>query len=355
MSSVESPIRPLALCLQPACVKHRWIRTSNASHIYERPERIRAVLLGAAAAVSRLEAEVTSEEQAEGGGGADHNEKQEEEDRRKREETPDVSDMLGNLNLSGSTPQRPVKAGTEIEPTTVSPYIYIPPPESTQPASDTSQPRLLQTHPALQVVHSSLADHNHTLLDLALASQDRSQSTISSSALFPQSPYLKQLSTWVLEAPEKIKKGECEIPSRYHPVPFISAGQGKDGTMRSEADLGIELNQNDLYLAPGSVEAIEGCVSAQFLLLPGPVDAENLDRSRHLEFNLLTRDYRLRRSVKRWTSFAPRKLRPTHLPTPSLQSLLGRAPARALMQVHSVSSDRRDIIVLRMFLPGESG
>jgi histone deacetylase HOS3 len=299
MSSVESPIRPLALCLQPACVKHRWIRTSNASHIYERPERIRAVLLGAAAAISRLEAERISEEQPEDGNGADRTEQQDEEDRRKREETPDVSDMLGNLNLSGSTPQRPIKAGTEIAPTTVSPYIYISPPESTQPASDPSQPRLLQTHPALQVVHSSLADHNHTLLDLALASQDRTQSTTSSSALFPQSPYLKQLSTWALEAPEKIKKGECEIPSRYYPVPSMPTGQGEVGKMGLEADLGIELNQNDLYLAPGSVEAIEGCVSSQFLLLSGPVGAEILDSSRHLEFDLIMREYRSRRSVKR--------------------------------------------------------
>lgn len=299
MSSVDSPIRPLALCLQPACVKHRWIRTSNASHIYERPERIRAVLLGAAAAVSHLEAGRISEGQAEGRGGLDYNEQQDEEDRRKREETPDVSDMLGNLNLSGSTPQRPIKAGTEAAPTTASPYLYIPPPESTQPASATTQPRLLQTHPALQVVHSSLADHNHTLLDLALASQDRSQPTVSSSALFPQSPYLKQLSTWALEAPEKIKKGECEIPSRYHPVPSISTAQGEDGKMGVEADLGIELNQNDLYLAPGSVEAIEGCVSSQFLLLSGPVGAEILDCSRHLEFDLIMRKYRSRRSAKR--------------------------------------------------------
>jgi histone deacetylase HOS3 len=299
MSSVEFPIRPLALCLQPACVKHRWIRTSNASHIYERPERIRAVLLGAAAAVSRLEAEGISEEQVEDGDGATRDEQQDEGDRRKREETPDVSDMLGNLNLSGSTPQRPIRAGTEIVPTSVSPYIYIAPPESTQPASDTSQPRLLQTHPALQVVHSSLADHNHTLLDLALASEDQSQSTTSSSVLFPQSSYMKQLSTWALEAPEKIKKGECEIPSRYYPVPSLSTGQGQDGTMGSEADLGIELNQNDLYLAPGSVEAIEGCVSSQFLLLSGPAGAEILDRSRHLEFDLIMRKYRSRRSAKR--------------------------------------------------------
>lgn len=300
MSSVESPVRPLALCLQPACVKHRWIRTSNASHIYERPERIRAVLLGAAAAVSRLEEGNNPEGQfeADGGAGGD-NDQQDEEDRRKREETPDVSDMLGNLNLSGSTPQRRIKTGDEAAPTAASPYLYIPPPESTQPTPDTSQPRLLQTHPALQVVHSSLADHNHTLLDLALASQDRSQSTISSSAFFPQSPYLKQLSTWALEAPEKIRKGECEIPSRYYPVPSISAGQGGNGTMGSEADLGIELNQNDLYLAPGSVEAIEGCVSPQFLLLSGPAGAEILDCSRHLEFDLIMRKYRSRRSAKR--------------------------------------------------------
>jgi histone deacetylase HOS3 len=277
MSSAESPIRPLALCLQPACVKHRWIRTSNASHIYERPERIRAVLLGAAAAVSRLEAERISEEQAEDGNGADRTEQQDEEDRRKREETPDVSDMLGNLNLSGLTPQRPIKAGNEAAPTTASPYLYIPPPESTQPALDTSQPRLLQTHPALQVVHSSLADHNHTLLDLALASQDRSQSTISSSALFPQSPYLKQLSTWALEAPEKIKKGECEIPSRYYPAPCISTAQGEDGKMGVEADLGERS-----VPGPGERRGDRGMCESTVSFPLNPSKRRNLDRSHHL-------------------------------------------------------------------------
>ena len=238
-SSPDPPIRPLALCLQPTCVKHRWIRTTNASHIYERPERIRAVLLGAAAAVSRLEAASMVKE-----GGREQPDEQDvqlgEEDRRKREETPDVSDLLGSLNISESTPKKPI--GTAVTSTT-SPYLYIPAPALVQAATDSSQPRLLQTHTALQVVHSFL---EHTsLLDLA---------TRPSSSIFPESSYLKQLTAWALEAPEKIRRGECEIPSRYHP------GQG--GTIAEEKDgLGIELNQNDLYLAPGSVEAIEGCVS----------------------------------------------------------------------------------------------
>lgn len=239
-SQADSTIRPLALCLQPTCVKHRWIRTSNASHIYERPERIRAVLLGAAAAVSRLEAADTLTSREEETGQQD--EQTEEQERRKREDTPDVSDLLGSLNISESTPKKLIGSATPNIVT--SPYLYIPVPEPVTSASDGAQPRLLQTHPALQVVHSSL---EHTsLLDLAAKR----------TTIFPESPYLKQLTAWALEAPEKIRKGECEVPSRYHP------GQGG---LEKEGEGGIELNQNDLYLAPGSVEAIEGCVGVIFL------------------------------------------------------------------------------------------
>lgn len=43
--------------LQDACTQHRYIRTKDASHIFERPERLRAVKIGLCAAISRLEEE----------------------------------------------------------------------------------------------------------------------------------------------------------------------------------------------------------------------------------------------------------------------------------------------------------
>ncbi|KAJ7850457.1 histone deacetylase domain-containing protein [Mycena leptocephala] len=44
--------------MQDACLKHRYIR-GDASDIFERPERLGAVTLGLAAAISRLEGEIT--------------------------------------------------------------------------------------------------------------------------------------------------------------------------------------------------------------------------------------------------------------------------------------------------------
>ncbi|KAH8826523.1 Arginase/deacetylase [Flagelloscypha sp. PMI_526] len=46
--------------LQDQCYKHAWIRTTNASHIFERPERLRAVKLGLAAAIAHIELELLS-------------------------------------------------------------------------------------------------------------------------------------------------------------------------------------------------------------------------------------------------------------------------------------------------------
>jgi histone deacetylase HOS3 len=232
-------LKPLALCLQPACVKHRWIRTSNASHIYERPERIRAVLLGAAAAISRLESSETRKQEGLEEYTHHHDE---EESRKARELTPDVSDLLGSLNIPGSTPKPTPQSKTTISE---SRYLHVPQPIPTESINPLNTSRTIHTHPALQIVHAPLEDTSLTTL------------ANNSSSLFPQSPYLKQLCTWALEAPEKIRKGECEIPSRYDPDVAGSTGEREEGELSSM----VELNQNDLYLGPGSVEAIEGCVS----------------------------------------------------------------------------------------------
>lgn len=41
--------------LQDACLHHKYIRTRDSSHVFERPERLRAVKIGLCAAISRLE------------------------------------------------------------------------------------------------------------------------------------------------------------------------------------------------------------------------------------------------------------------------------------------------------------
>ena len=44
-----------AVFIQDACIQHKYIRTKDSSHIFERPERLRAVKIGLSAAISRLE------------------------------------------------------------------------------------------------------------------------------------------------------------------------------------------------------------------------------------------------------------------------------------------------------------
>lgn len=53
MSGVKSS--KTYLLFQDACYKHRYIRSNDLSNIVERPERLRAVKVGLAAAIARIE------------------------------------------------------------------------------------------------------------------------------------------------------------------------------------------------------------------------------------------------------------------------------------------------------------
>ena len=178
---------PLGLFIQPACLQHKYIRHPNSSHIFERPERLRAVLLGVAAAVARLEQAEERVRESLDGSNAD-----------------DLSSLLSGLSIQSSFQQ----------PRHLS---IVTPPNPSSPG------KILIHHPALQLAHSPPSP---ALLD---------------GQAIPSSTYLRDLHKWASEAVETIKQTGCEIPS------------------------GLGLNQGDLYLAPGSVLAIEGAVG--FLLL----------------------------------------------------------------------------------------
>ncbi|KAJ6585574.1 histone deacetylase complex protein [Mycena capillaripes] len=61
-ASTGAPLPPKpAIFLQDACFQHRYIRSRDMSAIVERPERLRAVTIGLAAAISRLESSVLPE------------------------------------------------------------------------------------------------------------------------------------------------------------------------------------------------------------------------------------------------------------------------------------------------------
>lgn len=54
------PLKPTTIYIQDICLQHRFIRTRDTSAVVEKPERLRAVNVGLAAAIARLESEVTA-------------------------------------------------------------------------------------------------------------------------------------------------------------------------------------------------------------------------------------------------------------------------------------------------------
>jgi histone deacetylase HOS3 len=215
--------------VQPACTSHKWIRTAKVPDLAENPERIRAVLVGVAAAIANLE-----QEQSERKGETQNDAVKVKEEATvpgQRETTPDISSMLGGLSLGAdnqtqqSTPSRP------------SDFLYLPSVSHPAGIADpTKRGKTLLNHPALQYVHSETPEAPFPPLV---------NGSMNGTPL-PDSAHLRSLLRWCLEAPEKIRQGKVEIPSAY------------DGTEEGER---LRLNANDLYLGPGSIDAIEGSVS----------------------------------------------------------------------------------------------
>lgn len=213
-------IEPLGLFIQPACLQHKYIRHANSSHIFERPERLRAVLLGVAAAVARLEEHATrtagdstapaDHEVSEGGIVGTKREKANEGD--------DLTSLLSSLSIASSA----------AHPSNCSPPYHLtivqPPPTPPTPG------QILLHHPALQLSHSPPPEAPFPYFG-------GGSNSSAGKAVLPGSKYMRDLLKWAVEAPERIKNTGCEIPP------------------------GLGLNQGDLYLGPGSVVAIEGAVS----------------------------------------------------------------------------------------------
>jgi histone deacetylase HOS3 len=152
---------PLALHIQPACLEHKYIRHKDSSHIFERPERLRAVLLGFAAALARLEAI----------------------DGPRTPAADDLSALLGSLSLTSF-----------LTPTHLS--VVPPPPAPSRPG------QVLLHHPALQLAHSPPIDAPFPYLPRG-----------GGGGAIPQSAYLKDLFKWASEAVETIRNTGCEIPA----------------------------------------------------------------------------------------------------------------------------------------------
>lgn len=262
---------PFLLCLQPAATQHRYIRGPNASHIYERPERVRAVMLGAARAVAGMEeAREEAEErarrearaQANGGMGQGGSEPP-------GPDTPAPTDASIDALLSGLSLQNPngpdsiTKDHRDL--LNPSPFVRLPP----VPPPPANPGEILLKHPAVRVTHAT-EDVVMPLVGYGTrwrARRDRRSSLVAKDAVssgappgaegfrpgaqqplqvttsslapapaLPDSAYLPALLGWARDAPTRIKETGCEFP----PDSGLHAG--------------------DLYLGPGSVLAIEGCV-----------------------------------------------------------------------------------------------
>ncbi|KAG8733094.1 hypothetical protein FRC10_000424 [Ceratobasidium sp. 414] len=146
----------LSIHVQPSCAEHRYIRDKDTSTIVERPERLRALALGIAAAIALSE---SSPKSTSVGGAA--------------VESDDLSKSLENMKLEG---------GPELSALTsvVADIVRYPTPLDVSFLRD----------PAVRMVHALEED----------------------TAAGSGEEYLSQLARWVSDAESRIKAGESEIP-----------------------------------------------------------------------------------------------------------------------------------------------
>lgn len=141
----------LSIHIQPACAEHRYIRDKDISSIVERPERLRALAVGIAAALVLAEPASAPTQPI----------------------TDPLAASLDNLSLESKEPSQTQSSAARIE------RHLVP--------SDAS----FLTNPAVRTVHALEED-----------------TAVSSSG----EEYLSQLARWVSEAEGRIKAGESEIP-----------------------------------------------------------------------------------------------------------------------------------------------
>lgn len=154
MTSTSDP--RLSIHIQPSCAEHRYIRDKDLSTIVERPERLKALAVGIAAAIAR--AEVSSHSLIPSDAtGTSHE---------------DLASVMDKLSLQNNE-DLPVS----------SPVVKIVRHPSPADAA-------FLNAPAVRMIHA-LEEDNPT------GSSEE---------------YLSQLSRWVLESEDRIRAGESEIP-----------------------------------------------------------------------------------------------------------------------------------------------
>jgi histone deacetylase HOS3 len=148
-----NPTKETAIFLQDICLQHRFIRSRDTSAIVEKPERLRAVNIGLAAAIAHLEQPLTTtkvEGSALSSGSADD----------------DLAAALGRVNLAAQ--------GADLLESLPSPVSVIKSAASVD----------MLNHAAVKFIHGDVDGD----------------------------VYLENLKVWARDSHDKITKGESEIP-----------------------------------------------------------------------------------------------------------------------------------------------
>lgn len=183
--------------LQKACLQHRYIRTRDNSHIVERPERLRAVNVGLAATVARLEEIAPPASAPTPGPGATGGKPAE-------EDADELTKALGKLQVSGSSSDLTTKA----------PVTFV--------HSDASVDLL--NHPAVKFVHGDIE----------------------------RDVYLEKLKALAKDSQDKVNKGESEIPEGY--------SQGDLYRKLATLNQSNAILLTRPLVSPGSLDAIQGAL-----------------------------------------------------------------------------------------------
>lgn len=210
--------RRTAVIFQEACEKHRFIRNNDIATIVERPERIRAVKMGVAAAWAGIEAKGILEK---------GHSRWELTDGAKGEE--ELASLMGGLGIAERT-----KAKGKGKAVRGGPFDIL----FSDAIMDIDNPSLHFIHGDSNLA-PSLSSTSTVLLPTASTSTPSKRSpTKNPIPLPPPIPYPRQLQEWC-----RASATATLTAPRFSEVP-------------------AHLSQGDLYLSPGSEEAILGALGA---------------------------------------------------------------------------------------------
>uniref|UniRef100_A0A0K3C9Q7 FGENESH: predicted gene_2.402 protein n=1 Tax=Rhodotorula toruloides TaxID=5286 RepID=A0A0K3C9Q7_RHOTO len=238
------PRRPrTAVTLQPACANHRYIRNTDIGTIVERPERLRAVKVGVAAAWARLE----EREVAQGG------ERWRPIEAKEVDQDSELDALLGGLSIGGAG-KTSVETRRRKREVVGGPFDILE--SSAVLALDNSALRYIHSKPNLS------PDDEANEAAWTSASSDSSPDPPSAPVTGPTPRAPAAPPAWPTQLQRLCRQSASAVQQPPH------------------SEIPAHLPQGDLYLCPGSEEAIFGALGAVCegvdRLVAGGQDAEQV-------------------------------------------------------------------------------